>query len=255
MNRENLKPVNDEDLVLLYYGEHEDLTLAATVAGSEELSERFANISAELGGLDSYQPPQPGIDYGQRLWRTIAPELDTAPEQKPVHVPPGWLAGWFSPGFSPAALGVLFVAVVIAFWVGKNRSAVEPGYAPAIALETAPGLNTDRLLRTSVAEHLSEVDLVMTEFANSSDSSARQAEWATDMLVRNRLYRQSAAVHGDARLAGFLSELEPVLIEMAYQAHEGNLTSRKRMQDEIRTKLLFRVRFMNQRLNSNQISI
>ena len=52
-----MKPISDDDLVLLYYGEHEDPGLAARVASDEELSRRFDAIGAELGQLDRYAPP------------------------------------------------------------------------------------------------------------------------------------------------------------------------------------------------------
>ena len=39
--------ITDEELVLLYYGEHDDPTLASRVAESEELSARFDALCAE----------------------------------------------------------------------------------------------------------------------------------------------------------------------------------------------------------------
>jgi hypothetical protein len=96
---------------------------------------------------------------------------------------------------------------------------------------------------------------VLTQFANASDESASEAEYATDMLVANRLYRNAAVSQGNQKLAAFLAELEPLLIEMAYEAQSGSPATRERMQQEVRDGLLFRVRVMNKQLNKPEISV
>jgi hypothetical protein len=55
-------------------------------------------------------------------------------------------------------------------------------------------------------------------------------------------------------LAAFLAELEPLLIELAHEAHKTSPATRDRMQQEVRDSLLFRVRIMNKQLNSPYIS-
>jgi hypothetical protein len=75
------------------------------------------------------------------------------------------------------------------------------------------------------------------------------------MLLANRLYRQAAAARGDTKLAAFLADLEPLLIEMAYEAQSGSPQSRERMQKEIREGLLFRLRVMESQLNKSEISV
>ena len=49
--------ITDEDLTLLFYGEHEDSNLPAMVAKSEELSARFDALSDELRLADNFVPP------------------------------------------------------------------------------------------------------------------------------------------------------------------------------------------------------
>ena len=46
-----MKPISDDDLVLLYYGEHEDPGLAARVAGDED-GFRRAEVEATERGCD-----------------------------------------------------------------------------------------------------------------------------------------------------------------------------------------------------------
>ena len=116
-------------------------------------------------------------------------------------------------------------------------------------------IDSNRLLTSSVSGHLEQVNLVLTQFANSAESSSNEAVYATDMLVANRLYRQAATAQGNHKLAAFLAELEPLLIELAYEAQSGSPATRERMQKEIREGLLFRVRVLNKQLNKSEISV
>ena len=50
------------------------------------------------------------------------------------------------------------------------------------------------------------------------------------------------------------ADLEPLLIELAYEAHKATPESLNRMQKEVRDTLLFRVRVMNQQLKQPNIS-
>jgi hypothetical protein len=168
------------------------------------------------------------------------------------------LAAISQPRFSLAgALSIALVAV-LAFTLGRNgvqtpvNDPVNPVHSPAIALAD---LDAQRLLTHSVSGHLEKVNLVLTQFANTSESSASEAEFATDMLVANRLYRQAATTQGKHQLAAFLAGLEPLLIEMAYEAQTGSAATRKRMQQEIKNGLLFRVRVMNKQLKKPQMSV
>ena len=90
---------------------------------------------------------------------------------------------------------VLAFVAVLAFLLGRQgampvtQPPVEPG-APALA---ATELDTQRLLTASVSDHLEQMNIVLTEFANGPESPNFGAERATDLLVSNRLYRQAAA--------------------------------------------------------------
>jgi hypothetical protein len=250
-----MKKITDEELVLLYYGEHDDPTLASRVAESEELSARFDALCAELKLADAYRPPHRGSDYGADVWQRISPHLEggKAPALSRLS---GWLHGLAQPRFSLAgALSIALVAV-LAFMLGRNggQQPGEPAVAPGMAVIGA-GIDPNHLLSHQVADHLEKMNLVLTQFANATEPNGSEAGYATDMLLANRLYRQAAAARGDNKLAAFLADLEPLLIEMAYEAQSGSPQSRERMQKEIREGLLFRVRVMESQLNKSEISV
>jgi hypothetical protein len=251
-----MKHITDEDLILLFYGEHDDPGLAATVAESTGLSARFDALSAEIRLADNFVPPLRGDDYGAEVWQRISPELNdsrgTATDRLKT-----WWTSLSQPRFSLAgALSIALVAV-LAFMLGRNGGqspvidSLSPLDNPTITLA---GLDAQRLLKNSVSGHLEQVNLVLTQFANSSESSATEVQFATDMLVANRLYRQAAANQGKQQLAAFLAGLEPLLIEMAYEAQSGSKATRERMQQEVRNGLLFRIRVMNKQLSKDEIS-
>ncbi len=252
-----MKNITDDDLTLLFYGEHEDPALAATVAESEELSARFDALGAELRLADNFIPPHRGEDYGAEIWRRVSPHI--AVEQPQSN---GWfknlLSSFARPRFSLAGALSFALVAVLAFTLGRNGgqdSVTEPLYPVNSTAAALEGIDANRLLSHSVSGHLEQVNLVLTQFANTTESSANEAEYATDMLVANRLYRRAATSRGKHKLAAFLADLEPLLIELAYGAQSGSPATRERMQQEVQNGLLFRVRVMNKQLNKPQISV
>ncbi len=252
-----MRKITDDDLTLLFYGEHEDPALAALVAESELLSACYDALCSELKLADAYHPPQRGDDYGSEVWQRISPQLDGG-SAKSGNLVGTWLSSILQPRFSLAGALSMVLVAALAFTLGRNGGQeinMTPGGpldGTAVALA---GIDSRRLLTHSVSGHLEQVNLVLTQFANSTESSASEVSYATDMLVANRLYRQAAVSQGKHKLAAFLADLEPLLIEMAHEAQSGSPATRERMQQEVRDGLLFRVRVMNKQLNKPEISV
>ena len=259
-----MRKITDDDLTLLFYGEHEDPALAVKVAESEELSARYDALCAELKLADAYMPPWRGDDYGAKVWQRISQQLPVDETRFSGRLR-AWLASFAQPRFSLASALSLALVAVLAFTLGRNggqevindaRDANIPGEVTTVAMVD---IDSGRLLSHSVSTHLEQVNLVLTQFVNTTETSPEtntsQAGYATDMLVANRLYRQAAVTQGNHKLAAFLADLEPLLIELAYEAQSGSPTTRERMQQEVKDGLLFRVRVMNKQLNKPEISV
>lgn len=247
-----MNKVSDNDLILLYYGESDDPSLAVKVAESAVLTERFETICAELKMADALVPPEKDDDYGAEVWRKISPRLETAQQ----HNGKSWLS-WFSalstPSFSFAGVAAVALLTVVAFLLGRQNGPGQENLIqdPMIAgTEITSNLDPERLLTRSISSHLDQVSMMLTEFANLPETSGREAEQATDMLLTNRLYKQAAQARGDQKLAHFLGQLEPILLELAYEAQNGSTATRERMQKEVNDGLLFKVRVMNNQLGS-----
>lgn len=252
-----MRQISDDDLTLLYYGEHDDPALAATVAASKTLSARYDALCAELQLADAYVPPHRETDYGSDVWQRISPQLEGGTEHHG-----NWFSSFLSslskPRFSMAGALSMVLVVALAFTLGRNGGPV-PANSPANPMNESAtalaGIDAGRLLSHSVSTHLEQVNVVLTQFANSDETSANEAEYATEMLIANRLYRKAADAQGNQQLAAFLAELEPLLIEMAHEAYSGSPATRERMQREVRDGLLFRIRVMNKQLNDSEISV
>jgi hypothetical protein len=251
-----MKKITDDDLTLLYYGELDDPALAASVASSPELTARYEALGLELNRVDDFVPPERGDDYGADVWRRISPKLATD-QNKPADLWKALKSVVARPRFSLAGAMSLTLVAVLAFMLGRQgEQPGNPASAGLDAMATAAlaEMDSGRLLTSSVSGHLEQLNIAFTQFANMPETSAADAGRATDMLVANRLYRQAAVAQGKHKLAAFLSELEPLLIELAYEAHKTSPATRDRMQQEVRDKLLFRVRIMNKQLDHSNIS-
>jgi hypothetical protein len=252
-----MRKITDDDLILLFYGEHEDPALPGLVAESEQLSERYDALCAELKLADAYQPPQRDDDYGSDVWQRISPQLEGGPAETENRVK-SWLSAVFQPRFSLAGAVSMLLVATLAFMLGRNGGqeiAPTPGEMLEGTAVSLSGIDSGRLLTHSVSGHLEQVNLVLTQFANSTEASTNEADYATDMLVANRLYRQAAVSQGNHKLAAFLADLEPLLIEMAHGAQSDSAATRERMQQEVRDGLLFRVRVMNKQLSKPEVSV
>jgi len=248
-----MKNITDDDLTLLYYAEHDDPGLAASVAASPELSARFEALSVELDRVDELVPPERGDEYGAEVWRKISPHLVTE-NASPTARWGSLLANFRQPRFSLAGAFSLILVAALAFMLGRQSFIPESIETDVSSASTLSGMDSGRLLTSSVSGHLDQLNLVFTQFANMPDTSLTEAERVTDLLVANRLYRTAAESRGDRQVAALLAELEPLLIELAHQAHTSSATTRDRMQQEVRDKLLFRVRIMNKQLENSNIS-
>src|SRR5256885_14211909 len=94
---------------------------------SSDLRTELERIEAVLAALDTLPVPDPGVDYGRRMWREIAPRLAEKPGR--------WWHGW-AEAHRLAGAGVL---------VGLSVAAVVGGRI------TRPGKTSDRIAQKEKA--------------------------------------------------------------------------------------------------------
>lgn len=224
--------LSEQEMILHYYGESGDggrirRHLAECNACRTEFEEleRVLEITASVGD------PEPGPRYGTEVWNRIEGKLPRAKR--------GWIAvpRWAFAG----ALGVL---VVLAFLTGRGWRQPD-----VIVVETPAAHSTD-VLRYAVRDHLERSERFLIEVLNSGrlDSAG-----ARDLLVANRLYRQTARLSGDQEMSRVLEELERTLLELANRRQEIPSLEFDDLRQQVRGEgLLFRVRVFSSHLQAEE---
>jgi hypothetical protein len=254
-----MKHPKEEDLIAYHDGQAiERPAIAAHLADCPECRAELERIDALLAAVHSIPVPDPGDDYGQLVWRRIAPRL---PEKR---------RRWWSFFFSApretkwfeskrlAALGGIAALVLAAFVAGRFTTRTS---RPALVADSAQV--RERVLILAVGEHLGRSEMVLIELGNVEPQSANQKRVnisgeqrrAQDLLDENRLYRQTALQQGDTALAGVLDELERVLLDVAHSPQAVTPAQLKAIRERIDVQgILFKVRVVGKELQQREES-
>jgi hypothetical protein len=248
-----MKHPNEEELIAYHGGEvlRRD-AIADHLSDCPECREELERIDAVLAALSTMPIPEPGEDYGQRVWQQIAPRL---PEKRArwwsFAAGGGFTTGWLEPR-RWAAMGAIAAVVIAAFLAGRVTKHVAPDLAVADA-----GKVRERVLIMAVGEHLGRSEMVLVELGNAEPANAKQKQVnisserrrAEDLLEENRLYRRTALEQGDTALAKVLDELERVLLDVAHSPGEVTPAQLENIRQRIESRgILFKVRVVGEEL-------
>ncbi len=242
--------LTEDDLVLHYYGELDDVAGAGRAAAHlrecAECRAAFTKLQRVFAMVDAAPEPAVSDGFERIVWARLQPGL--------VRSRGGW-ASWFV--FSPARLAWLAAIVVLigaAFFAG--RLSQPQGGTAATNAAAAKDLR-ERVLLADLSEHLDRselmlVDLVSAGGAQDVDVAVDRAR-AEQLLSANRLYRQTAVDTGNLALAQVLDELEQVLVDVAaspdHVAPEDLAAMRQRIDDK---GLLLKVRVLSSEVQKRQ---
>jgi hypothetical protein len=258
-----MKHPSEEELIAYQGGDPlRREVIAEHVKDCPECRTELERIDAVLAALDTMPVPDPGEDYGQQVWRQIAPRL---PEKRArwwdFGLSRSAMAGW-EPG-RWAAVGAIAALVIVAFVAGRlTTNRVSP--APETPTVADASNIRERVLLMAVGEHLGRSEMVLVELANAAppahgakrvniSSVQRRAE---DLLEENRLYRQTALEQGDAGLASVLDELERVLLDVAHSPEQVTAAQLETIRQGIESKgILFKVRVVGKELQQREQSV
>jgi hypothetical protein len=194
--------------------------------------------------------PDPGADYGRRVWQQIAPRL---PEKRAR-----WWRVWLEPR-RLAALGAITALIIAAFWIGRVTK------RDHVAVEIVNREQVrERVLVVAVGQHLGRSEMMLVELSNAEPIDPAQKlvnisteqRRAEDLLEENRLYRRTALQQGDAGLASVLDELERVLLDVAHSPEEVTPAQLEAIRQKIEARgILFKVRVVSNELQQRQKEI
>jgi len=242
-----MKHMREDELIGYRDGEKDGReAIAAHLKECPDCARELEQIEAVLSALNTLPVPDPGEDYGQQVWRQIAPRL---PKKKAK-----WWEGLFLPrrmlAFATAA-----ALIVLAFFVGRISKRGTPGGEMADASKVR-----ERVLVVAVGEHLGRSEMILMELANAQPEPGQKVmnlsttqRRAEDLVEENRLYRQTALRDGDTAMANTLDELERVLLDIANSPDEVTPAQFESLQKRIESKgILFKVRVVNQDLRERE---
>jgi hypothetical protein len=209
----------------------------------DDCRREMERIAAVFAALDAIPIPDPGEDYGRRVWQRISPRL---PEKRA-----SWWEGFFPPR-RLIAVGMMAALVLLAFYVGRVTKKTAPGPDVADA-----GKVRERVLVVAVGDHLGRSEMILMELANAEPEKGQklvnistEQKRAENLLEENRMYRQTALRDGDTLMASTLDELERVLLDIANSPDEVTPEQFETIQKRIAAKgILLKVRVVKQELH------
>jgi hypothetical protein len=219
--------------------------IAAHLHECTECRAEFARIEEVFQALNTMPVPDPGEEYGTKVWRQIA---DRLPERRVSR----W-QGLFVPR-RLLALGAAAALLALAFWVGRISKPTTGGGDIADA-----GKVRERVLVVAVGEHLGKSEMVLMELSNAqpADSGKKlinistEQKRAENLVEENRLYRQTAVSSGDNAMVSTLDELERVLLDVANSPDEVTPAQFETIQKRIAAQgILLKVRVVQQELRA-----
>jgi hypothetical protein len=250
-----VKHYSEEDLILHFYGEDAGRRRREISQHVDECAS-CADVYRELAGtlqlLEAPEAPERGEQYGLEVWQRIRARL---PEPEAP-----WWVRWLK-WDRLAVAGAVAMLVVAAFITGlswSNPGNPSPASPPAVASIVAGASDgRQRILLTSVTEHLDRSERILTDIMNAPDggdisTAQRRAE---DLVSTSRLYRQEAVEAGEQSVASVLEDLERNLLEVIHSPSKVTAADLDDVRQRIdAASLLFKVRVLGDELRQRELS-
>lgn len=226
----------EEQLILYFYGEARDSrAIADHLAECPACREDFALVQRTLNLAESFPVPERGPEYGEQVWRRIAPQI-----RPRFRFWPEWLAPR-----RLAAVAAMAVLVVAAFFVGRRPLQTPPD----MTVRVSPAIQ-NRLLLVNLADHIERSEIALVQLANSGENDLQlDRARAEDLLAANRLYRQTARMNGQPSVEDLLDDLEQILTEVSNAAPNELPQLKQRMVEQ---DILFKLRIVDAQLRERQ---
>jgi len=249
MNNDMTTHLNEDELVLHYYGEMsagDEARAAAHLHDCTACHAGYTKLQRVLAAVEAAPGPEIADGFERTVWARLQPELGRQRR--------GWIS-WFV--LSPARLAWVGAAVVLiagAFFAGRVSQPTVP--APAAQTATATSVREGVLL-VDLGDHLDRSQRMLVELVSAGgdgevDVSAERARFE-ELVSDNRLYRQTAEVTGNMALATVLDELERVLVEIAASPDALSAVDLERVRQHIESRgLLFKVRVLSSDIRERQ---
>jgi hypothetical protein len=227
--------LSDEELILHYYGEADDpAPVDRHLDQCQECRAVYGSLERVLNVMEALPVPERSASYGAQVWQRVESYLPARTRFRFWTSPVRWAA-------AGAALATLLLA---AFLAGRYY----PAARGPVQVAADPQAQ-ERILRLAVGDYLDRSQMVLIELANASPGGgldiSSERERAANLLIENRLYRQTALQTGDAVVADVLEELERVLLEISHAPSRLEPAQADDLRRRLRAEgILFRIRVL-----------
>ncbi len=250
-----MKHYSEEDLILHFYGEdagRRRREISQHVDECASCAAVYRDLAGTLQLLEAPEVPERGDQYGLEVWQRIRARL---PEPEAP-----WWVRWLK-WDRLAIAGAVAMLVVAAFITGlswPNPGSPLPA-APSTVASTAAGASDgrQRILLTSVTEHLDRSERILTDIMNAPDGGDISTEQrrAEDLVSTSRLYRQEAVEAGEQSVVSVLEDLERNLLEVIHSPSKVTAADLDDVRQRIdAASLLFKVRVLGDELRQRELS-
>ena len=237
--------LTEDDLVLHYYGELDGAAAGRTeqhLSSCGDCRDSFVRLQRVMAAVDALPEPVLPDGFERTVWARLAPAI-AAPRR-------GWFS-WFALTPAPLALAAAVVVLVTAaFFAGRVTK-----QEPAATLASTADLR-ERVLLADVGEHLDRSQMMLVDLVSADPAEIDmriERRRAEDLIAANRLYRQTAAATGHARIKELLDELERLLVELAASPDELSTEEMHDVRERLDANgLLFKVRVLSSTLRERQ---
>src|SRR5882724_3336971 len=259
MSECNMSHLNEEALILHYYGEEsETLSTEQHLEACGECRETYASLVRVLNVVDSLPVPDRGENYGAQVWSRIE-----------KRIPARRRFGWLIPVAMPmpmrwaAAGAALAGLLVVAFMAGRFYPGLQNGLQKQVGPRTttaslaADTQAPERILLVAVGDYLERSQMVLVELANANtkgplDISSEQ-ERAADLVSESRLYRQTAAHTGNTAVANVLDDLDRVLLEISHAPSRLSAEELENLRQRLEAEgILFKIRVLGSNFRNQE---
>jgi hypothetical protein len=234
---------SEDDLILLWYGEHgaaERARLDAHVRACTSCQAAWDEIGETLTLANTADVPEPPDGFEAVMWARVSAAL------------PPRTSRWSWRVLVPAAsLAAVVVAVSVSVWSARSagpRDDAAFGPTPETVAAKADESNDarERALFAALGTHFEQTELLLVELMNAPLKGGDfdfERSTAQDLVASGRLYRATAEQTGHRALVAMLEDLEPVLVEVARSPEQMNPDAVKSIRERIDDEsLLFKVR-------------
>jgi hypothetical protein len=240
-----MQHLNEEQLVLHHYHDGEAAAeVEKHLASCADCRAQFDTLRRVLALVDTMPIPERGERYGDQVWTRLRWKLGS--ERRRVR--------HWQMGFAAAAmLAIAFVSGIVWHQRTSTPVAATTQTVQIVQPVKAPPVEQPRpnqVLLVVVSDHLDQSERMLMEVANAdakhSLDMSEASKRAEDLVASNRIYRLTAQQRGETRIASLLSDLEPVLLELAHAGQSLTPAEVAALQKRIDDKgLLFKVRVVS----------